>query len=132
MPGIILNGRGPRVLLGFDLGGLRPPPRHDGAGDKKVQRDMAMQQEYRLGLPRRRALTQPIVPQFNGPAAGVGMARGGRDIRVAATSARFSTPHFLQLGLSARRDGHSAFSGSPRVVAPAVARNHGSRSFRRC
>jgi enoyl-CoA hydratase len=97
---VILTGAGRGFCSGADLKGGDPeqsPPFEQRPGPVGT---FQSQELYSATTRRLRALSKPVIAAVNGPATGGGLAFVlGCDIRIAASSARFSAA-FVRVGLS--------------------------------
>jgi len=106
----IITGAGKAFSAGGDLDWLLA--RHRDTPQNNIQ---VMQQFYKKFLVLR-SLPVPVIAAINGPAVGAGLclAMGGADLRVAATSARMGVT-FTKLGL---HPGMAATHFLPSIVGP--------------
>jgi enoyl-CoA hydratase len=95
---VIVTGAGRGFCAGLDLVESLEAPRRGEMG--KVQAGMQFQKNIARLMTTMKEIPQPIIAAVNGPAAGGGLAIAlASDIRVAATSAKFSVA-FVRIGLS--------------------------------
>lgn len=116
MPGVraaVVTGAGKAFSAGGDLDWLLA--RHRDTPENNIQ---IMQEFYQKFLVLR-SLPMPVIAAINGPAVGAGLclAMGGADIRVASNKARMGVT-FTKLGL---HPGMAATHFLPSIVGPQVA-----------
>jgi enoyl-CoA hydratase/carnithine racemase len=114
---LVLTGAGRGFCAGLDLGGFGTIPGTEEFG--RTQQTWATQRAIAALVQAIRRLPQPVIAAVNGPAAGGGLALVcASDIRIAATSAVFSTS-FIRIGVSGCDIGTSWML--PRLVGAARA-----------
>jgi enoyl-CoA hydratase/carnithine racemase len=114
---VVLTGAGRGFCAGLDLGGFGTMPGTEEFG--RSQQTWATQRAIAALVQEIRRLPQPVIAAVNGPAAGGGLALVcASDIRIAATSAVFSTS-FIRIGVTGCDIGTSWLL--PRLVGAARA-----------
>lgn len=114
---VVLTGVGRGFCAGLDITGYGEAPHTAHLGP--TQKGLAVQKHIASLIAHLRSLPQPVISAVNGPAAGGGFALVlGSDVRLAATSARFSAA-FIKIGVSACDIGTSWLL--PRLVGAAPA-----------
>lgn len=95
---VVLTGVGRGFCAGLDITGYGEAPHTAHLGP--TQKGLAVQKHIASLIPHLRSLPQPVISAVNGPAAGGGFALVlGSDVRLAATSARFSAAEAARIGL---------------------------------